>query len=95
MSNDAVNKVLTDLRKVKKEKATIVLLGWYGTTELAASLSVHFEVLRPPQYMPDPETKVKGQLQTMALAKLKSFSFQTELSAEMSYLTLLTLGLLR
>jgi len=37
----------------EKRKATIVLWGWYGATAEAVPLSIHFEVLRPPKYMPE------------------------------------------
>jgi len=79
----------------KKHKAAIVIWGWYGGTEEAASLSVHFELLRPPPYMPELGAEVRGQAQVMALSELQSFSLQMKLSAELAYLSLFTVGMVR
>jgi tetratricopeptide (TPR) repeat protein len=81
----------------KKRKATIVIWGWYGVTAEAVPLSVNFEMLRPPKYMPILGPEVKGQVQVMAIAELERFPLplQTRLSAEMAYLSLFTLGVAR
>jgi len=55
----------------EKRKATIVIWGWYGATAEAVPRSVHFEVLRPPRYMPELGPEVKGLVQTMAVAELE------------------------
>jgi len=79
----------------ERRKAAIVIWGWYGVTEEAVPLSVHFEVLREPKYMPEIGSEAKGQVRTMAVAMLESFDLQTELSGEMTYLTLFTVGMTR
>ena len=79
----------------EKRQAAIVIWGWYGATEEAVPLSVHFEVLRPPKYMPELGLETKGQVQTMAVAELESFTLQTRLSAEMAYLSLFIMGMAR
>jgi tetratricopeptide (TPR) repeat protein len=79
----------------EKRKATIVIWGWYRNTGEVAPLSVHFEVLRPPKNLPELGQTAKGQLQQAAIADLKSFTLQTRLSNEMSYLSLFTLGMTR
>ena len=79
----------------KRRKASIVIWGWYGATEEVIPLSVHFEVLRPPKYMPELGPEIRGQVQTMAVAELESFTLQTNLSAEMAYLSLFTVGMAR
>ncbi|MFQ6058738.1 MAG: tetratricopeptide repeat protein [Anaerolineae bacterium] len=79
----------------EKRKAAIVIWGWYGVTAEAVPLSVHFEVLRPPKYMPELGPEAKGQVQAMAVAELESFTLQTDLSAEMAYLNLFTVGMAR
>jgi tetratricopeptide (TPR) repeat protein len=79
----------------EKRQAAIVLWGWYGATAEAVPLSVHFEVLRPSKYMPALGLEAKGQVQTMAVAELESFTLQTRLSAEMAYLSLFTVGMAR
>ena len=79
----------------ERHKAAIVIWGWYGTTEEAVELSVHFEVLRETRCMPEIGPEVRGQLRTMAVAALTSFDLQIELSDEMTYLTLFTTGMTR
>jgi tetratricopeptide (TPR) repeat protein len=79
----------------EKRTAAIVIWGWYGATAEAVPLSVHFEVLRPPEYMPGLGPEAKGLVQTMAVAELESFTLQTHLSAEMAYLSLFTVGMAR
>ncbi len=77
----------------EKRKAAIVIWGWYGATAEAVPLSVHFEVLRPPEHMPGVCPAAKGQVRTMAIAELESFTLQPRLSAEMAYLSLFTVGM--
>jgi tetratricopeptide (TPR) repeat protein len=79
----------------EKRQAAIVIWGWYGATAEAVPLSVHFEVLRSPEYMPELRPEAKGQVQTMAVSELESFTLQTHLSAEMTYLSLFTVGMAR
>jgi tetratricopeptide (TPR) repeat protein len=78
----------------ERRKATIVIWGWYGTTD-PMPLSVHFEMLHPPKYMPELGLEARGQVRTMTVARLESFALQTRLSAEMTYLTLFTVGMTR
>ena len=77
----------------EKRKAAIVIWGWYGATAEAVPLSVHFEVLRPPKYMPELGPEAKGQVRITAVTGLESFTLQTMLSAEMAYLSLFTVGM--
>ncbi len=79
----------------EEHKATIVIWGWYGATEEAVPLSVHFELLHSPEYMPVLGAEAQGQVQTMAAAELESFALQTRLSEEMAYLSLFTVGVAR
>jgi len=79
----------------ERRKATIVIWGWYGATEEVVPISVHFEVLRPPKYMPELGPEAKGAVRTMAVAELEGFTLQTRLSAEMAYLSLFTVGMAR
>jgi hypothetical protein len=79
----------------ERRKAAIVVWGWYGATAEAVPLSVHFEVLRPPEHMPELGPEAKGQVQAMAVAELESFTLQTRLSGEMAYLSLFTAGVAR
>lgn len=79
----------------EKRKAAIVIWGWYGTPGDVVPLSVHFEVLSPPKELPQLGQAARGHIQQAAVADLKSFTLQTRLSNEMSYLTLVTLGVSR
>jgi tetratricopeptide (TPR) repeat protein len=98
----ALNKSITEQEGSKvawtegeKRKATIAIWGWYRNTGAVVPLSVHFEILRPPKELPELGQTAKGQLQQAAIAELKSFTLQTRLSNEMSYLSLFTLGMTR
>lgn len=73
-------------------KASIVLWGWYGQTSQAVSMNVHFELLHKPELL---TLTHDTQNIVLPVAELESFSVQTKLSKEMSYLTLLTLGVAR
>jgi hypothetical protein len=81
--------------KGKNRDAAIVIWGWYGVTAEAVPLSVHFEVLRPLEHLFELGPEAKGQVQTMPVAELESFTLQTRLSAEMAYLTLFSVGMAR
>lgn len=97
----ALNKPITEKEgsevardEVEKYKATsIVIWGWYGKTEETVPISVHFEVLRPPEYLPKLEQEAIGPIQTPPIADLNSFKLQTRLSTEMTFLTLFTVGM--
>jgi len=78
--------------KGKKYHADIVLWGWYQETDSHVQVTVKFEVLEELNYYL-PSVKTKPLIQP--IAKLKSFEIQTQLSKEMSYLTLFTIGLVR
>jgi tetratricopeptide (TPR) repeat protein len=77
----------------ERDKATIVVWGWYGSTLETVPLSVNFEMLRPPSSFPELGPEVKGLVRLSAIAELESFSLQTKLSAEMAYLSLFTVGM--
>ncbi|MEO1349522.1 MAG: tetratricopeptide repeat protein, partial [Cyanobacteria bacterium J06635_15] len=79
----------------EEQRATIVIWGWYGKTAETVPISVNFEVLNPPEYLPKIGETARGEVQTFALGELDSFQLQTRLSAEMVYLTLFTLGMAR
>jgi tetratricopeptide (TPR) repeat protein len=75
----------------ERRKAAFVIWGWYGMPPGAttAVVSVHFEVLRQPKYMPSLKSEAP---RTVALTHLQSFDFQTQLSKEMAYLAAFTVG---
>ncbi|NJP09731.1 MAG: hypothetical protein HC866_09780 [Leptolyngbyaceae cyanobacterium RU_5_1] len=72
----------------EKEKAAIVIWGWYGKTKEVVSVSTNFELLKQPENFPELGQGVKGQVRTAAVAELESFQMQTQLSKEMAYLEL-------
>jgi tetratricopeptide (TPR) repeat protein len=76
-------------------KAAIVIWGWYGVTAEMVPLSVHFELLRRPEHLPELGPTVQGEVQILAVAGLERFTLQTKLSAELAYLSLFTVGMSR
>jgi tetratricopeptide (TPR) repeat protein len=79
----------------EKHKAAIVIWGWYGATAETVPLSVHFELLRPPKHMPELGSEAKGDVRTLSIAELEQFTLQTNLSAELAYVSLVTVGVAR
>jgi len=77
--------------KGKKHHADIVLWGWYQETNSHAKVTAQFEILEKLCCLPSVPTKPLIQ----PIAQLNSLEIQTQLSEEMSYLTLLTIGLVR
>ncbi|HKS39781.1 MAG TPA: tetratricopeptide repeat protein [Blastocatellia bacterium] len=75
-----------------KRKASIVLWGWYAANVDAGSIHTYFEVLREPKGLSINQSIEK---QTTTISELRGFKIQTKLSGEMTYLTLLTVGLAR
>jgi tetratricopeptide (TPR) repeat protein len=98
----ALNKAITEQEgsqvartEGEKRKATIVIWGWYRNLGEVVPLSVNFEVLNPPKDLPELGQTARGNIQQAAIADLNSFTLQTRLSNEMSYLSLFTLGMVR
>ena len=77
--------------------ATIVIWGSYNATDADVLLSAHFELLRPPKVDNPPQMDANGnaQPQVESISELKSFALQTELSNEMAYLSLFSVGMTR
>ena len=81
-------------RLAEKKKADIMIWGWYGQTSDTVPISANFELLEENEYIPDDlGDSASGAIQTFDIAELNSFSLQTRLSNEMSFLTLFTLGM--
>lgn len=78
--------------KGRQSKAGIVLWGWYSTTKEKVIINIHFEVLQRPNHL---FLRQEKQTFILPLGELESFSIQMRLSSEMTYLTLLTIGLAR
>ncbi len=72
-----------------KRQTVIAIWGWYAVTEEVAWVDARFEVVRPPGGLP--EIPLDGQ--AVALAELDRFDFQVQLSREMAFLTVFTVGL--
>lgn len=69
-----------------------MIWGWYGAPGDVVPVSVNFEVMEPPEYLPELGEVASGEIRNFALSELTSFELQPQLSSEMSYLTLFTLG---
>ena len=79
----------------QRHNAAIILWGWYDKTETTVPTSVNFEVLAKPKEFPELGEEARGKVRTATRDELENFTIQTKLSQEMSYLTLVTLGLSR
>jgi caspase domain-containing protein len=78
--------------KGRERKARIVLWGWYSKTNEKVIINVHFEVLQKPTQLFLSQDKHTFILPS---GELESFNIQLRLSSELTYLTLLTIGLAR
>ena len=68
-----------------------MLWGWYEESKTNVKVTVKFEVLEKLRYLSSVRTKPLIQ----PIAMFESFEIQTQLSEQMSYLTFLTLGLVK
>jgi tetratricopeptide (TPR) repeat protein len=78
-----------------KRNATIVIWGWYAPGKRQVEVSVHFLVLHPPPDLPDFGLRTDGQVQIWKVSHLEDFVLQVRLSHQMTYLSLVTVGLTR
>lgn len=77
--------------KGREKKATIVLWGWYKQIRGNVSLTVHFD---PVQSIPL-DLRANQLTRVFTTREIESFTVQVQLSKEMTYLTLLTMGMAR
>ena len=77
----------------EQNQANILIWGWYGKTDNSVGVSANFEILDAPQELPKFGNEASGQVRAFSLDEFNSFELQTELSSEMAYLTLFTLGM--
>ncbi len=78
----------------KKQNATIVVWGWYSVNNELARVSVHFDILKKPKEIP-PEFQEQKAMRDFHVGELNNFKVQEELSEEMVFSTLTTIGLVR
>jgi tetratricopeptide (TPR) repeat protein len=79
-------------QKGQDRNASIVLWGWYGKTSERAIVTAHFEILRSPKSL---ELRQDREILSPAVSELDRFSVQTQVASEMTYLSLVTVGLAR
>ncbi len=79
----------------KQKKAAIVIWGDYQVMEETVPISVNFEILKETTDYFELGESVQGKTQPAQLSELTSFNLQTNLSQEMTYLSLFTLGMYR
>ena len=79
----------------KHNKAAIVIWGDYQVMNDIVPISVNFEILKETTDFPELGESVQGKTQPAQLSELNSFKLQTNLSQEMTYLSLFTLGMYR
>lgn len=80
--------------------ASIVIWGWYGLTDTTVPLAIHFEIIEKSEtFRPNScgvvTAKSISQVRKIDPLKLSNLTLQTNLSDELSYVTLFTLGLAR
>ena len=79
----------------KEQKAAIVIWGNYQVIEEVVPIRVNFEILKESTDYFELDESVQGKTQLVKLSELNSFNLQTNLSQEMTYLSLFTLGMYR
>jgi tetratricopeptide (TPR) repeat protein len=79
------------IAKGNERKATIVLWGWYKQIRGNVSLTVHFD---PVEEIPL-DLRANQLTRVFTTREIESFTIQLQLSKEMAYLTLLTMGVAR
>lgn len=79
----------------EKQKAAIVIWGWYSAPIDDLRINVHFEVLHPPKELPNVSSNINGVAQIVKLSELKRTEFQIRPVTEMNYLSLFTMGVIR
>jgi tetratricopeptide (TPR) repeat protein len=81
------------LAEGKNRKAAIVIWGWYKKTDLAVSVNATFEILESTKYLADLKIDSGHLNRIVPIGELNAFTLQTCLSNKMTYLTLITLGI--
>ena len=77
-----------------KHNATIVIWGWYATTDEIVRVAAHFDILRQPQMIPE-SFKSQKTIKNSGITEFQNFLLQDQLSEEMTYLSLTTVGFVR
>ena len=77
-----------------KHNATIVIWGWYAITAEKAEVDVHFDLLKHPDLLPT-EFVNQPAIKTFTITSFENFSYQDQLSSEMTFMSLMTVGLVR
>lgn len=78
----------------KKHNATIIIWGWYGATDESVRISAHFDILQQPQMVPE-SFKSQKAIKDSGVTEFQNFLLQDQLSEEMTYLSLATVGFVR
>ncbi len=77
-----------------KYDATIVIRGWYAVTNESVRVAAHFDILRQPEIVP-PSFRNNEGIKSYGIGEIQNFIVQDQLSEEMTYLSLTTVGLVR
>jgi tetratricopeptide (TPR) repeat protein len=78
----------------RRYKATILIWGSCDRSDTDGRVITHFEVLRPPAYMPELSAVARGQPRySTDMAGLGTFVFSTRVGDEMAATCLMTLGM--
>ena len=96
---EKLNKAVDSIKAAKEignqKKAAIVIWGDYQVNKDVDTvlITVNFEILQKQDDFPELGESVRGKTQVAQLAELESSKFQTNLSNELTYLSLFTLGM--
>ena len=77
----------------ERRGATALIWGWYGNPGEVVPLSVHYEVMGELETLAKYCPAARGEIRLVPASELESFILQTNLSGELAYLGLFTLGL--
>ncbi len=79
----------------QEKKADIVIWGWYDKSQEKVQVSVNFELLTKPDTLLKLGAEAQGKVRALSVATLESFEMQVDLAQELTYLSLVTLGMSR
>ena len=90
-----IESIKTARQEGTEQKAAIVIWGSYNVIDKIVPISLNFEILKESADFPELAESVRGKTQPYQLSELTNFELQTNLSQEMTYLSLFTLGMYR
>lgn len=94
MSDTTVKSFSEAKNEGKRHNATIVIWGWYSATNDLARVTIHFDILNSPNTIPS-DFMNQETMRDFQIGEFQNYSVQEQLSDEMTFLSLTTVGLVR